>query len=394
MGISVGLVGLGDFGSAFADMFKSHPLVDRVALCDMEKDRVAKFAQKKSFQDKFKPADAYENFDDIVKADLDALVIITQPWLHAPQAVKAMENGKHVYSAVPIMYVPDGDEILDWVNRVIRTCEKTGLFYMMGETTFYRPQTMFCRRKMEEGAFGRFIFSEGEYFHDVEHGLRDVVKHRTSSKSGSQWLKKAKEYLSRGIKGGPMHYPTHSVGGPMCVMKAHAVKASCIGSPVPEGDHFFDDVAFGNETAFFKMSNGSAMRICEYRDIALPGREMFNILGTGGSFYGDEGKWGKNRWMSRNEVHEYDSAEIRDPLPPEVYEAFRKCSDKSDAYGGHGGSHAYLVHEFVSAVAEGRQPSVNAWEAARYMAAGVMAHKSALKEGEWLDVPDWGDCPA
>jgi hypothetical protein len=27
------------------------------------------------------------------------------------------------------------------------------------------------------------------------------------------------------------------------------------------------------------------------------------------------------------------------------------------------------------------------------MAAGVMAHKSALRGGEMLDVPDWGDAP-
>jgi hypothetical protein len=34
MGISLGLVGLGMFGSEFAELFKSHPAVDRVALCD------------------------------------------------------------------------------------------------------------------------------------------------------------------------------------------------------------------------------------------------------------------------------------------------------------------------------------------------------------------------
>jgi hypothetical protein len=52
------------------------------------------------------------------------------------------------------------------------------------------------------------------------------------------------------------------------------------------------------------------------------------------------------------------------------------------------------VHEFVEAAAENRQPAINAWEAARYMAMGVMAHKSALKDGETLSVPDWGDAPA
>jgi hypothetical protein len=52
------------------------------------------------------------------------------------------------------------------------------------------------------------------------------------------------------------------------------------------------------------------------------------------------------------------------------------------------------VHEFIDAVAHRRQPAINIWEAARYMIMGVMAHQSALKDGERLDVPDWGDAPA
>jgi hypothetical protein len=84
---------------------------------------------------------------------------------------------------------------------------------------------------------------------------------------------------------------------------------------------------------------------------------------------------------------------MRDPLPPEVVAAFQAASHSSDIYGGHGGSHAYLVHEFVDAVAHDRTPAVNIWEAARYMAAGVLAHQSALRDGEVLAVPDWGDAP-
>jgi len=103
MGISLGLVGLGQFGSAFAELFKNHPLVDRVGLCDSEPERIAAFADKPSFQDKFNAKDTYSSFDDILKADFDALVIITQPWLHAEQAVRSMRAGKHVYSAVPIV---------------------------------------------------------------------------------------------------------------------------------------------------------------------------------------------------------------------------------------------------------------------------------------------------
>ena len=44
MGIKLGLVGLGSFGTGFAPIFAAHPLVDSVVLCDAEPDRIQKIA--------------------------------------------------------------------------------------------------------------------------------------------------------------------------------------------------------------------------------------------------------------------------------------------------------------------------------------------------------------
>ena len=388
MGISLGLVGLGSFGSAFAPLFKAHPLVDRIALCDREPERVARFADDPSFQDKFNPADAYATLDEICSVGLDALVIITQPWLHAAQAIQAMEAGAHVYSAVPIVSLPDGDEILDWCDRLVDACRRTGMHYMLGETTFYRPQTMYCRRQQREGAFGHFVYAEGEYLHDVDSpssNLRKVREHRLASKAGQEWREFSKTYKERGVKGGPMHYPTHSTSGPISVMNAHAKRVCAWGFSDPDGDDYFGG-EFSDETALFKMSNGATMRICEHRQIGHPGSEIFRVFGTEGTFR-------ENSWRDRGHTTPLTVEEMRDPLPEEVEQAFRDISKTSDFYGGHGGSHAYLAHEFVDAIAHQRTPAINAWEAARYMAAGVMAHQSALRDGEPLDVPDWGDAP-
>ena len=92
-------------------------------------------------------------------------------------------------------------------------------------------------------------------------------------------------------------------------------------------------------------------------------------------------------------------AEMRDPLPPEVAEAFKPVQNPNAKPGddfvpqGHGGSHPYLVHEFVSALCEGRRPAVDAWKAASYMAMGMAAHKSAQKDGEIVKVVDFGRPP-
>ena len=74
MGISLGLVGLGSFGSAFAPLFKAHPAVDRIAFCDIEADRVKRFTEDPFYQDKLSAQDAYLSLDDICRAGLDGLV--------------------------------------------------------------------------------------------------------------------------------------------------------------------------------------------------------------------------------------------------------------------------------------------------------------------------------
>jgi predicted dehydrogenase len=391
MGISVGLVGLGQFGSTFAGLFLSHPMVDRLALCDLEADRLERFAHDERFAPKLARGGIFRNYRDLLDSEVDAVALFTQPWLHAEQAVEAMERGKHVYSAVPVVMLPDGNEMLDWCHRIIETCLRTGMRYMLGETTVYHADAMFCRRKAREGAFGEFIHSEGDYLHSFDSpgsDLRQVYRQRFTGQAGEAWRTKLEEYRARGHVDSPMHYPTHSASGPISVMGSHAVKVSAWGTKPFSNDPWFRDTltGFGNVTALFRMSNGATLRICEHRECSIL-REDFRVYGTKASY-----EFGT--WYEREKPMRMTPEEMRDPLPADVYQAFAAFSGPEAVFRGHGGSHPYLVHEFVSAVAEDRMPFINAWEAARYMAAGVTAHQSALRDGEVLSVPDWGDAPS
>ncbi|MGO2721080.1 MAG: gfo/Idh/MocA family oxidoreductase, partial [Brachybacterium tyrofermentans] len=60
---------------------------------------------------------------------------------------------------------------------------------------------------------------------------------------------------------------------------------------------------------------------------------------------------------------------------------------------GHEGAHHFLVDDFARAVVDGKQPMVNAWQAARYTLPGVIAHQSMNQGGERLEIRDLGDCP-
>ncbi|MCY1383571.1 hypothetical protein D9M69_717120 [compost metagenome] len=56
---------------------------------------------------------------------------------------------------------------------------------------------------------------------------------------------------------------------------------------------------------------------------------------------------------------------------------------------GHGGSHPHLVHEFISALTEGRAPFPNERQSANMTCVGILAHESALKGGEIIRLPEF-----
>ena len=57
--------------------------------------------------------------------------------------------------------------------------------------------------------------------------------------------------------------------------------------------------------------------------------------------------------------------------------------------GGHGGSHGYLMNEFVTAILQNRKPLVDIAQALNMTVAGIVAHQSALKDGELRKIPQF-----
>ena len=65
------------------------------------------------------------------------------------------------------------------------------------------------------------------------------------------------------------------------------------------------------------------------------------------------------------------------PLPPTV------------SAGAHGGSHGYLTNEFIMSIIENRKPLVDIVMALNLTVSGIVAHQSALKDGERLKIPQF-----
>jgi hypothetical protein len=56
--------------------------------------------------------------------------------------------------------------------------------------------------------------------------------------------------------------------------------------------------------------------------------------------------------------------------------------------GGHGGSYPHMVHEFVSAIQNGRDSLVDVRRAGNWTMVGLAAHASALAGGTRTEVPE------
>ena len=90
MSLRIGIVGTGAFAQGFIPLFKAHPLVDQLTLCDTDDEKLAQNAAKHQI------AQTSPSLDALCAMDIDAVCLFTQNWLHGPQAVQALDAGKHV----------------------------------------------------------------------------------------------------------------------------------------------------------------------------------------------------------------------------------------------------------------------------------------------------------
>lgn len=391
MGIRIGVCGVGAFARHFIPLFKAHPDVENVVLCDLDAQKL----DERCFQ--FEIDDSCGSLDELCEWDVDAIAIITQHHLHGPQAVQALEAGKHVYSAVPSAIS------IEEITELVRTVEETGQTYMIGETSYYYPCAIYCRMRYEAGDFGHIVYGEAEYYHDYVHGMYDVARWR----HGDDW----ERYFGMP----PMFYPTHSTSMIVSVTGAYATHASGMGFVDRHEDNLYareDNVwqnPFSNETMLCRMSDGSMARISEFRRIGHPGTVGMSLYGTEASY---EEQVGARMWVTKNRDTCEDlsetlatksiAVEADDAMAgvtsedgthrsvSEVHPVHRLPREFAGLPNGHNGSHQFLVDDFVTACVTGETPPNNVWDAARYLLPGLVAHESALQGGVLMEVPDLG----
>lgn len=396
--LTVAVIGCGEFSPNFVPLFKAHPLVNKVYVCDLFRERADAVAQRFGVE-------VIGSFTDVLKRrDINAVAIFTQRHLHGPQVLAALAAGKHVYSAVPM-----ASEV-EQCQQIVELVKKSGQTYMMGETCYYYPSAMFCRETYRSGIFGKFVYGEAQYHHDISHfsqRFRDDLS-------------------SAGIP--PFFYPTHSTAMLLSAVDSYALKVVAFGYEDQEDDPIFKkgvnqwDNVFSNSYSMMKLANGGTARINECRRIGYkaPSSYVSSCYGTEGGYQFNNAqhlltvKTPKGVTLTDVSARVNPAAMTENGHDPDFKQKVANHQWQWNNYApiqqadvdrlpdsfkvpgmpnGHMASHQLLIDDFCKAAAYGALPPVNAWQAARWTIPGLVAHESVLRDGEALAIPDCGDAP-
>ena len=365
--IRIGIIG-GGFGSKF--YFHEHPNCIVEAVSDLRQDR------RDILMKVYKCTKSYESLEKLLHdPKIEAVFLATPVPDHARHVIASLKAGKHVLCTVPVaMTIEECATILDTVKR-------TGLTYMMAETSVYRQNTIQAKKWYREGLFGNIFSAEAEYYHPGISNLWFTPDHKPTWRHGQP----------------PMNYPTHATSLLISVTGERCTNVSCLGW----GDDDFllknnsYNNPFWNETAFFKTNRETAFRVQIFRKGAFMGTERGEWHGDKMSFYSKDQNGMGEIVVRASERTGKDEGGYKIEKP--IKEAFESpLWWKTDMLpeplrhdSGHGGSHTFITHEFIDSLVNNRQPEVNIYEAIAYSAPGIVAHQSALKGGECLTIPNF-----
>ncbi len=329
--IRVGIAGYGycAFGAAFG--FQNHPNVEVAAVTDLIPDRCAGLAKACRCEK------TYPSCEEMIKDDsLEAVFVATDAPSHARLCCEALKRGKHVASAVPAVFGS-----LEEADRLFAAVKKSGLTYMLFETSCFHADLHAWREQYRAGALGKLIYCEGEYYHFMPTPLPSYQGWRV------------------GLP--PQWYPTHSNAYYVGASGGSFTEVCCLGLPSIvehlQPAHNPYQNPFGTEIALFRTSEGGMARMAVSWDMPAAGGETGRVFA-------------QKLPMARVNT-------ARPPLPSGV------------RAGGHGGSHGYLMSEFIEAILQKRKPLVDVTRALAMTVGGIVAHQSALKGGELMKIPQY-----
>lgn len=338
--------------------FRAIEDVEVAAVCDLNAELLGKISREHGIPR------TYRVFEDMLESDIDAVVIATPMQCHVPQALAALEAGKHVLSEVTAAVTMDE---LWWL---IESVEKSGKVYMLAENYCYMPEVQLVGSLAQKGFFGEVYYGEGEYLHDI----RDLAVYPNGKTS---W----RSYWQLGKRGA--FYPTHSVGPVMQWFKGDRIRSLCT---MGSGRHV--SAAFRQEDTTVTLCQLESGKLVRIRIDCMSPRPhnmtYYQLQGTKGCYEAPRGMGDDHKiWLEG-----YDRWEKLMSLAEHLPERFRQAA-QAQREAGHGGGDFFIVQDFVDAVAGRVKPAIDVYQAAEWTAVALLSELSVANGCRMMDMPDF-----
>lgn len=336
--------------------FRAIEGVEVAAICDLNAELLGNISREHGIPH------TYRVFEDMLDSDIDAVVISTPMQCHVPQAMAALEAGKHVLSEVTAAVTMDE---LWWL---IESVEKSGKVYMLAENYCYMPEVQLVRSLVRAGLLGEVYYGEGEYLHDI----RDLAVYPNGKTS---W----RSYWQLGKRG--TFYPTHSIGPVMQWFEGDRIQSICtLGS----GRHV--DRGLRQEDTTVTLCQLESGKLVRLRVDCMSPRphnmSYYQLQGTLGCYEAPRGMGdGHKIWLEG-----YDGWQPLEGLREHLPERYRAATEEQNK-AGHGGGDFFIVQDFVDTVQKGIKPEIDVYQAAEWTAVALLSELSVTNCGRIMDMP-------
>ncbi len=343
---------------------------DIVAICEKRENIRNSVAEKLGLRDGL-----YDNFDEFIKHDMDAVFIANNFHEHTPYILECFKRNIHVLSeCITNATMAEG-------VKLMRAYKDTKSIFMLAENYPFMPCNREIKRVCDSGTLGQLLYAEGEYNHPVNpYDEEFYAMHVYDPKHWRNYLPAS-------------YYVTHSLGPIMRATGAtpKIVSAQAVFAPFPadrpSGKHTADRAAIittkNDDDSVFRFT-GCASFGAHHNAYRVCGSEgqIENIRGYRQKMLLRYNDWSKPEGMEEVNVYEA-SFEDND------IDIIKKS--------GHGGSDFIVARTFINAIKENTQPEFpfDLKSAVAMSSVALLAHRSILEGGKPFNIPDFSkedDC--
>ncbi len=294
------------------------------------------------------------DFEELLRADIDAVFIATDAIYHVPYVLRALEAGKHVLSEIPA--VNSLEEAKQLKAAVLAHPE---LKYMTAENSCFRSYVNVWKTMREQGSFGDIVYAEAEYFH-----ADDYRTFRKEDFPEDHW----RSFIPA------IYYLTHDLGTLLYMMDDRVTTVTCM-----EPEVQYNPYKRGRQTgaALFRTEKGAVIRILICFGAYVGYAHNYRMVGTRGTIQTDYAKgavWETTSYARLAEIPGSISAPVTIPIP-EAAGADHILADKR------------CMAAFIRSITEDARPPIDVDLGIRISLPGIYAHESAEKGGASVEIP-------